>query len=117
MKNIIGSKMMSVMIFGIISVLFTANPAQAFVNCCCCAPPTCTFMQGSSCPSGCKDILGCNDDPQGNCDLWCFGQIDRPDEEEIIESFMPDEYVNEVIAMDEECSNEADETADVSDED
>ncbi len=117
MKTSVSSKLLSVMVVGFMAVLFTANTAQARNPCCCCtAPLTCVPYEPGfppTCPSNCGEVSICYPPiPGGSCADWCVIHMDRPDEEETIESFMSDEYVDEVIAMDEECLDEVDETVD-----
>ncbi len=117
MKTSVSTNLLSIMIVGFMAVLFTADTAQARNTCCCCtAPLTCVPYESGfppTCPSGCHDINDCFPPlPGESCSNWCVTQMDRPDEEETIESFMSDEYIDEVIAMDEQCTDETDETAD-----
>lgn len=111
MKTFVSSKLICVLGFSMLSVLFTASTAQAHATCCCCVNPQVCFpydpgLPPFTCSSGCKDINPCNEQ---DCVAWCITQMDRPDDEEIIESFMSKEYIDEVIAMDEECLDEEDE--------
>ncbi len=111
MNKLVKSKMVSVMCLGLLSVLFTANTAQAIVFCCCCGGPMCGELVGTDCNDMCGGfrVGSC---PSTTCTDYC-SSIANEETTDIIESFMPDEYVDEVIAMDEECSEGADETADV----
>ena len=107
MKPFFTSKLVALLSISILSVLFTAVPVQAIPTCCCCSPPTCYTW--ATCPTATQTCIVLLDPlcTTGNtCLIWCQGQM-----AEVIESFMPDEYVDEVIAMDEECKDEVDEVA------
>jgi len=113
MKTFFTSKLIYVLSIGMLSVLFTADSVQAAARCCCCGPATCEPYVPPGfppvCPSGCTEINQCM--TGNNCQVWCDIHIYRPDEDPIIESFMDDEYIAEVIAMDEECTDEENEVA------
>ncbi len=111
MKTFLNSKMMCVLSLSMISVLYSATPVQAAEYCCCCAGP------GNWCEEKTEDCATqCNSFQVGTCpNAFCTNHCTSMANEDttIIESFMPDEYVDEVIAMDEDCTDEADETAEI----
>ncbi len=112
MKIFLGSKLMCVLSLSMISVLYSANAVQADAWCCCCNGFPFCEPKTESCNTQCFGGWQTSTCPQRSCTDYCLSMANE--DTTIIESFMPEEYIDEVIAMDADCTAEVDETADVS---